>query len=266
MLKEAIEKIVSLALEGKATEVIDLPSPLGKAIKIVGGTRMEFDTYVDARDHRAQTFQSLIDYLGAMGGDKGGIVWVNQSEVLAVIGYPSNPVKQQIRFALEPSVQRSALAVAARGGLGQEAFYDLLNDGLAGAIDEALIVQVSTLEVVLNSKTGAKINASATKTDTGWAQSLEIKNGEGGAARFGREWVWSGRVFKGMDVERYIACVLEIKMKDAAPVFRLIPRAIDDVLDSAMGEVAGNLKAIANDPAVIAQRGKWVVALGRPLA
>lgn len=264
-LKEAIDRIAELAIAGEQTEVIDLPARPGKAVKIIGGTREEFDTYVDTRNHIALTFDALTQYLADHGGDKGGHIWVNPEEILAVIGYPANPVSQRIALKLRATVQRAALVKAAGEYMSQEAFVAMLNGDLDGAFDGALEAQISNISFAETIGVKAKVDKRALGGDSGEiTRFLTIQTGTGEAAKnLRRDWDWSGVVFQGIDaVQRVVKVSLDVKIKESTILFKLIPRELPEMIDGALAEVASMLRAMAD--AAPPERGRWTVCVGRP--
>lgn len=264
MLKEAIDKLETMLDQGRATEVIDLPAPPGKSIKLIAGKREEFDTFVDTRNHIALTFDAFTQYVADHGGNAGGHVWVNPEEILAVIGYPSNPVSQRIALKLRPTAQRAALVKAAGEYMSQEAFAALLNGDLDGAFDEALEAQVSSISFTETIGVKAKVDKRTMGGDSGEiARFLTIQTGTGEAAKtLRRDWTWKGIIFQGIEaVQREIRVSLDVKLKDSTVFFKLIPRELPEMLDGALAEVAGMLRAMAD--AAPPERGRWTVCVGR---
>lgn len=129
-----------------------------------------------------------------------------------------------------------------RRGVSQRELWKALTVDLRDEVSEALLLQVSQLAILNDTKATFKIDSSGL-TKKSASAGISIVLGEGQAAQLQQDWKYTGRVFQCIENKFVIELRLEVEESEKeGVVFRMHLLREDRVMEEARKVVAGGLR------------------------
>lgn len=253
---EALDRIAEMGAEFR--EVLDTPE---KKWVVINGELLEIPKPNAAQRHQFTTLEGFCEYLNSnRSGDGPCQVFAGSDAVVAELDYMAQ-LRRTATLGLAFSEEYVALRKLMQG-IAQKELWRALLTTLDGRIDSGLLMQVSDLNIKVESQSSLQIqlgggqDRKSTDTVRITAPSEDGKGTQTKALQ--TQWTWVGRIWEAFGIETCIPLTMEVVAGDKAIGFVFHPRNLTTILRDVRAELVSTLRErLAENPRVQIVEGQF---------